>query len=779
MNQITTEDRQRSRELLAQASSIPSNNDQIGLVEQSIFERCSNDKNTYDSQLGQAVIQLAMKAGTIVQKQESVTNTKTSPKGQGKKKASTSRSKNKSGNRSTSSVTSGENNSSSNVNANNNNNKTTRKRSLENSSAGGEKQPEQEIKREKIEPVEKILEKEPTPNPQNKTQPENQIKDDEMLTTTEQMISHLQDSINAESSGASSGNNDGPLMMVDGLVTINNNQISNDASRSGASASERIGDLLVNESVPVGDKNSAEQQVKKTDTCSSNMNKLPKMDISTRLEYEKILAECRKWTPILESSMAKCNEPSKGKEKKQLKLILDKLSRNSGTPLETLKQILKELRCWYPQSHLRKEEYRMKEQLEKIKDIKREREKERTLKDENAVCWKKMGQLDHLTKLITSDINCNLSKNLIHRVATLQRDHPKFNSICHQAFEKPVQINFKADQIKVNNTYLRDSHTALGKLDLQTVNQFCRVCGKIERKPPKTATSDPENMKDDEVFLTDEPKNDTNKNQIHQPQIINSDYETSKLGHLQLKKHLILETFNSKIYDNLSNLKESEDLDKNTNLPTEWHFIKNFNPEISAEDLSKIYQNDNKNENSGTCNRSFGSISTELLNLKSETANIHLVKNFCHCHDKFEEYYVGPPEIPDVLIGEISKLPRRWKIEIDKNRSYFNIDHKIDSLEKLQELEESWTITVDCKLREVEKSPLLKVAIPLSYPANRFIILENEKSEENDDSALIRRLKTKVFSDLRNKMKFGKYDTFTQLIYLFDLLLKPYLNYFK
>ena len=118
MNQITTEDRQRSRELLAQASSIPSNNDQIGLVEQSIFERCSNDKNTYDSQLGQAVLQLAMKAGTIVQKQESVTNAKTSPRGQGKKKGSTSRSKNKSGNRSTSSVTSGENNSSSNVNAN-------------------------------------------------------------------------------------------------------------------------------------------------------------------------------------------------------------------------------------------------------------------------------------------------------------------------------------------------------------------------------------------------------------------------------------------------------------------------------------------------------------------------------------------------------------------------------------------------------------------------------------------------------------------------------------
>ena len=78
-------------------------------------------------------------------------------------------------------------------------------------------------------------------------------------------------------------------------------------------------------------------------------------------------------------------------------------------------------------------------------------------------------------------------------------------------------------------------------------------------------------------------------------------------------------------------------------------------------------------------------------------------KYICTCVDQFSQPYEGPPGIPDILEGEVVKLPYRYDVNLDQDcyiKKTDNITNKTDLLK----FEKNNKIILSCSLRQTSKT---------------------------------------------------------------------------
>ena len=151
----------------------------------------------------------------------------------------------------------------------------------------------------------------------------------------------------------------------------------------------------------------------------------------------------------------------------------------------------------------------------------------------------------------------------------------------------------------------------------------------------------------------------------------------------------------------------------------------------------------------------------------------------------YDKPYVGPRNLPEMLVGEVTKLPFRYKVDLDQSNFITSSDN-IMSKSQLQQ-KESQDILLNCQIRESSSNdtqkynplPIIDVLIPCDYPssAKKPRVSETCWSDDslnkyyNGNIAKINLTKN-IKQEFEKRVENSNYKTLTQLLGILENSIK-------
>ena len=159
--------------------------------------------------------------------------------------------------------------------------------------------------------------------------------------------------------------------------------------------------------------------------------------------------------------------------------------------------------------------------------------------------------------------------------------------------------------------------------------------------------------------------------------------------------------------------------------------------------------------------------------------------SFCNCDQPFPEPYIGRPLIPDMLIGEISKLPFKFFVELDE-KCFFKKEDNILDMEILQKAEFKKSLIFNCRLRSPFESnktgrfdpensyknfqdslPNLVFNFTINYPSVSPAINFDNWYEDQDE--IKSKINSDIVNDFQGRLGCGNFKTLTQMLNVFEM----------
>lgn len=209
----------------------------------------------------------------------------------------------------------------------------------------------------------------------------------------------------------------------------------------------------------------------------------------------------------------------------------------------------------------------------------------------------------------------------------------------------------------------------------------------------------------------------------------------------------------------------------------------------------------------------------EILDQYHKKQKSEVKSKFCICHKKYDKFYTGLPNLPEILIGEVMKLDQKFEVDMDKNCLFTEAD-KIDCYATLLEKEKNMELILLCSVtmpgsqpislsnfygqsqqmtysrpmslsQKLALLPKLYLKLNLNYPDNcamvdfdkwdaEFLLNFFETSVKNSgyrqNFEHYENICSNIILDLERRIKNGNYRTVTQILHLYDLSIKQFLR---